>query len=387
MSGGAVRTTQTSSTARTRVVSIIALSTLLVVVAASAALAQESQLGGKLRTGDEVLVPADATVEGDLYASGGLVRVEGTVDGDLIVFAGQVQITGTVTGDLMAAGGTLGLDGEVGGDVRAAGGRVAVTGTVGEDLLVAGGQVRLASSGEVGEDLVFGTGQMMLDGAVTGDVLGSAGTYVNRGSIGGTERVTIQEPEDAAAPTVADRVLDTLRHFVSVLLIAALALWLAPGLIEAPTRTLRERPLMSLLGGVVGLIAVAFGVPVLIVIAVLLAVALAFVGLGDLVGLVVLAVVAALVLLALALVLALGFGAPAIVGMTLGDLVIPASAASRRWWSLLVGVLVVVVISALPIVGGWFAFLVALFGFGALLLALAPRDRTPTVDEAAPEPA
>jgi hypothetical protein len=239
----------------------------------------------------------------------------------------------------------------------------------------------------VGEDLVFGTGQMTLDGAVTGDVLGSAGTYINRGSIGGTENVTIQEPEDAAAPTVADRVLDTLGRLISVLLIAALALWLAPRLIEAPARTLRERPLMSLLVGVVGLVVVAFGVPVLIVIAAVLAVALTLVGLGDLVGLVVLAVVAALVLLALVLAFALGFGAPAIVGMTLGDLVIPAGAASRRWWALLVGVLVVVVISALPIVGGWFAFLVALFGFGALLLTLAARNRTPTLDEPAAEPA
>jgi cytoskeletal protein CcmA (bactofilin family) len=382
-----MRTTPTSSTARRGVVSVIALSTLLVVMAASAALAQESRLAGKLRAGQEVLVPADATVEGDLYASGGLVRVEGTVDGDLIASAGQVQITGTVTGDLMAAGGTLGIDGEVAGDVRAAGGRVAITGTIGEDLVVGGGQVRLASSGEVGEDLLFGTGQMTLDGAVTGDVLGSAGTYINRGSIGGTENVTIQEPEDAAAPTVADRVLDTLGRLVSVLLIAALALWLAPRLIEAPARTLRERPLMSLLAGVVGLVVVAFGVPVLIVIAAVLAVALTLVGLGDLVGLVVLAVVAALVLLALVLAFALGFGAPAIVGMTLGDLVIPAGAASRRWWALLVGVLVVVVISALPIVGGWFAFLVALFGFGALLLTLAARNRTPTLDEPAAEPA
>jgi hypothetical protein len=48
---------------------------------------------------------------------------------------------------------------------------------------------------------------------------------------------------------------------------------------------------------------------------------------------------------------------------------------------------VVVVISALPIVGGWFGFLVALFGFGALLLTLAPRDRTPTVDDPPAEPA
>lgn len=384
LSGAIVRIIRSSSTHGTRIVSLgAALGALLVVALASAALAQETQLDGKLRTGEEVLVPAGATVEGDLYASGGLVRVEGTVDGDLFASAGQVQITGTVTGDLMAGGGTIGVDGEVDGDVRVAGGRVAVAGTVGEDLLVAGGQVRLASSGEVGEDLLFGTAQMTLDGTVDGDVLGTAGTYVNRGSIGGTETVTIQEPEDTA-PTATDRVLDAAGRLVSVLLIAALALWLAPRLIDEPTRTLRGRPLMSLLVGAGGLVAIAIGVPVLLVVGAVLAVALTFIGLGDLVGLVVLTVIAVLVLVALVLVLALGFAAPAIVGLALGDLIVPGSAGHRRWWALLVGVLLVVAVSAVPVVGGWFAFFVALFGFGALLLAPASRNRTPTTAEPTP---
>jgi cytoskeletal protein CcmA (bactofilin family) len=373
----------------TRVLVIVALGALLVLATATAAAAQdeeESALGGKLRAGEEVLVPADAIVESDLYATGGLVRVEGTVDGDLITSAGQVQITGTVTGDVMAAGGTIGIDGDVDGDVRMAGGRIAVTGTIGEDLFVAGGQVRLASSGEVGEDLVFGTGQMTLDGTVIGDVLGSAGSYVNRGSIGGTENVTIEQPEDTGPPTFTDRALDALGRLVSVLLIAALLLWLAPRLVEDPARTVRQRLPMSFLIGVAGLVAVAIGVPILIIIATVLGVALAFVGLGDLVGLIALSVLGVLVLLALLLVLVLGFGAPAIVGIALGDLLIPATSSNRRWWTLLVGVLVVVIASALPIVGGWIAFLVAIIGLGAVLLALAPRDRTPAAEEQRPTP-
>jgi cytoskeletal protein CcmA (bactofilin family) len=371
-----VRTLPTSSLGhRTRAILVGALAVVTSVLTVSAALAQESQLDGKLRAGEEVLVPADARVEGDLYASAGLVRVEGTVDGDLLVSAGQVQITGTVTGDLMAAGGTLAIDGEVDGDVRVAGGRIVVTGTVGEDLLVAGGQVRLASSGAVGEDLVFGTGQMTLDGDVAGDVLGSAGAYVRRGSIGGTEDVTVREPEDAAPPTVADRILDTLGRLISVLLVGALALLLAPRLVEAPAETLRGRPLMSLLIGVVALVVLAIGVPVLIVIAAMVSVALVFVGLGDLVGLLVLALVAGLVLLALGLVFVLAFAAPVIVGMVLAGLVVQVDAGRRRWWALLVGVLVVVVASAVPVVGGWVAVAVALFGLGSVLLRLVSRNR------------
>lgn len=376
----------TWSTARTRVPVVVMLGLLLVAATATAVHAQETALGGKLRSGEEVLVPADAVVEGDLYASGGLVRVEGTVDGDLLVSAGQVQVTGTVTGDLWAGGGTISIDGDVGGDVRMAGGRVAIAGTVGEDVFVAGGQVRLASSAEVGEDLLFGVGQMTLSGAITGDVLGRAGTYVSRGTIGGTEDVTIQRTEEAE-PTVTDRVLDTLGRLVSVLLIAALALWLAPALLEGPARTLRGRPLMSLLIGLAALAAVAIGIPVVLVIATVLAVALGFIGLGDLVGLVVLGVLATVALIALALAFVLAFGAPAIVGVALGDLLVPATAAHRRWWGLLVGVLVVVVASALPVVGGWIGFLVAVVGLGAALLAVVSRGGAPASEEATAAPA
>jgi hypothetical protein len=60
--------------------------------------------------------------------------------------------------------------------------------------------------------------------------------------------------------------------------------------------------------------------------------------------------------------------------MALGDLVIGATVTGRRWWSLIFGLLVVVAASSLPIVGGWVAFLVMLFGVGAILLA--PFSRT-----------
>ena len=93
---------------------------LLVVTGASVAVAQETQLGGKIQSGSQITISAEETVDGDLYASGGRVIVEGSVDGDLIAAAGQVTISGEVTGDLMASGGAVDISGEVGGDARVA---------------------------------------------------------------------------------------------------------------------------------------------------------------------------------------------------------------------------------------------------------------------------
>ena len=106
--------TQKAKARGSGVVAPLIVALLLFVVGASAALAQETQLGGKLRGGDQVVVPAGETVEGDLYASGGLVRVEGRVEGDLLAAAGQVQVAGQVTGDVMAAGGSIDISGRVG---------------------------------------------------------------------------------------------------------------------------------------------------------------------------------------------------------------------------------------------------------------------------------
>jgi hypothetical protein len=221
---------------------------------------------------------------------------------------------------------------------------------------------------------------MVVSGAVGGDVLGSAGAYTRSGTVGGTENVTIVEPEEHE-PTAADRGVGALQRYLSILALAALALWFAPRVLTDPVRTLRQRPFLGLGVGLLALVGIPLAVAVLLLVAGLVAIILAFLGLGDLVAAIVFAVVVMLVVLGFVLFLAVGFGAPAIVGMALGDLVIGATVTGRRWWSLIFGLLVVVAASSLPIVGGWVAFLVVLFGVGAILLA--PFSRT---TQETPEP-
>jgi len=104
-----------------------------------AAAVQQSELGGKVRSGQEVTVPSGETVQGDLIASAGRVRIDGRVDGDLVASGGEVTVAGTVTGDVMVGAGSTTISGQVGGDVRAGTGQARIEGQVGEDL-DAGGQ-------------------------------------------------------------------------------------------------------------------------------------------------------------------------------------------------------------------------------------------------------
>src|SRR5215210_2782298 len=204
---------------RERLFAPLLLAFVLVSIAAGLALAQQpGDLGGKVRAGSEIIVPASETVPGNLYIFAGTATVNGTVNGDVVAFGGLVVVNGTVSGDIIAAGGSVRIGGTAGQDVRLAGGQISIPGTVTGDALVAGGQVDVTSSGKIGGDVIMSGGRATIDGAIAGSITGTAASYERRGSVTGTDSVTVSQ-NAVRQPTVADRVLDTIRHFVAVLLV------------------------------------------------------------------------------------------------------------------------------------------------------------------------
>ena len=362
---------------RWRVVWVV-LGGLVVLLGSTVAFAQEIRLGGKFRTGREVVVAADETVPGDLYAAAGFVRIEGTVEGDVVASGGNVDVSGQVRGDLLVGTGNADVSGEVAGDVRIGAGRALVTGTVGEDLAVSSGQVTL--SGTVGEDFLFAAGQTSLEGTVEGNVLGTTGAYDRTGTIGGSEDVNVVERGD---PTFGDRVLYALQRFVAILLIGALLLWLVPRAVDGAATTLRERPWASLGVGFLG----AFGFIVLIVVIflvmILLSIAFGLLQLETLLGVTVFGSLTLVTVVTFLFWLLVFFGAQAVVGMLLGRLAV-GTEGSRRWIALVLGVLIVVVLFSIPIAGIVLGIFIAAFGVGAVILEYWPRRREP---EPTPVPA
>jgi hypothetical protein len=76
-------------------------------------------------------------------------------------------------------------------------------------------------------------------------------------------------------------------------------------------------------------------------------------------------------------VLAIAFAAQAVVGLALGRLVVRGEGRSfgSTLGALAVGLLVVVLVAAIPVVGGWLEALLVLVGLGALLLMARPGSR------------
>jgi cytoskeletal protein CcmA (bactofilin family) len=333
-----------------------------------------------------VTVGAGEIVSGDLYVFAGDVIVDGTVEGDLVAAGGRVVVDGTVGGDLLAAGGSVSIGGGVAGDVRVAGGQLRIDGQVAEDVLAGGGEVTLGSAGLVGGDLLVSGGQLAIQGTVQGNVAGSAGTYTRTGSIGGSEDVTVSPPDRAApAPSTANVVLDALRHYVVVVLFGAIGLWLAPRAMATLERRLRTEPLGAFFWGLLGIAGFIAMLIVVLILMILLAIAFGSLGFDSLVALDVFGGLILLGAICVAFAFVAGFLADAIVGLALGRLVAEEEA-EPRWRPfavLAVGAGVVVLATALPIVGPWIKFLVVILGLGALLAALWARRR-PTVAAAFP---
>jgi cytoskeletal protein CcmA (bactofilin family) len=355
---------------------------LLLLTLAGVVLAQTAR--EKLRTGDTVTVAAGETVANDLYAFAGTVRIDGTVDGDLIATGGTIDVTGSVTGDVLAAGGSVSIAGTVDGDVRMAGGTLTVGGSVAEDVVATGGQLTLASSGSIGEDLLASTGRLSIDGAVSGDVLASTGAYAKTGTIGGSEDVRITSAPTTpsgpvAAPTPVDQVIDAVRHFLVVLLVGAILIWLAPRAYAAMKVAVQKRPLPAVGWGIAAFLGFIALLILIVIAMILLAIFFGVLGFNDLVGLDILGGIVAMLGVILGFVIVCSYVADAIVGAALAGVVMRGQATdrTRELAILAVGAAVVVLVSSLPVLGPWVKLVVVLLGLGAVVIAVW-RSRAPS---------
>ena len=361
----------------------IAAALVMLLLVTTLALAETRLLGGKLRSGDTVTVPASELVEGDLYVVAGTAIVDGNVEGDLMALGGQVSVNGDVGGDLLVAGGTVNLAGSVEGDIRVAGGQVNVTGAAGEDIVLAGGQATLASGATVGGDLAVSGGTVSVGGTVTGAIEASAGTYSRTGpEPGGGEHVSQAPSEGPPQPTAGNQVLGAIRHFIVLLILGGLALWLIPRAVRASDQTLRSEPLLSVGSGLATIVGYAVFVIAALLLMVLLAIAFGLLQIAALVAIELVTSLLAIGIVSFVLFLAAAFLADLVVGMALGRLVASGPLANR-WQELAVlaaGAAVVVAITSLPAIGVLAKLLVICFGLGAISLAAWRRWRGRSVE-------
>jgi hypothetical protein len=168
-----------------------------------------------------------------------------------------------------------------------------------------------------------------------------------------------------------------VRRFASLLLVGLLLLWLLPLAFRRAADAVRRRPLPSFGVGILVFIGVIVALVLVILVTVLVAIVLGLLGLGSLTAVTVFGGILLAALVVFLFVLAVAFAAPATVGLALGRLLFRGEGRSfgSAFGALAIGVAVIVVLTAIPVVGGFLEALVVLLGLGALLLALVPGRR------------
>ena len=263
----------------------------------------------------------------------------------VVITGGAVVPAGQTAGDVVVLDGTVRIAGRATGDVVSVSGPVRVTGRVDGDLIAVSDRAFLGPTARVGGDLRYGDERPVL---------------ARGASVGGT--VSNEDWADAANGWGwVSAFAWWLAVSVSTLIVGALLVWLAPGALYAAERAVREH-----LGATVGWgVAIAIGVPLLAILALVTLVGIPF---------------GVALLLAAIPVLLVAYATTAwIVGRR-----VLRNRSTSPWAALLAGWGILRVLALIPVAGALVGLAATVVGLGALAVALW-RARRPGAPAARPE--
>ena len=333
-----------------------------------------------IEAGDTVTM--DEVIDDDIYVAGDNIIIRGTVLGDVFAAGVFVEITGNVTGDVMVGAGDVIINGNVGDDVRVGAGTLTVNGMIGDDLLAGTGDLVVSDGASIGGDVVFGSGQAVLRGDVGGNVSGVGEDVTVAGYVGGDADLRMDKlnvlpsahingnlkyssPNEAAIPPGivmgdTDFTRGDMRKedhnkkssfawwfisYLSLLVIGLISLGLFPDRTIAISQTI---PVVPLRGLAVGLL-IAVG---------------AFA--GSIVLLVTVIGIPTGILLLFTIMFVL-YAARIYFGLWVGKLTFSRLGMdSKPWMEMTLGLLLLLILTSLPLIGGLLQLVVTLIAIGSI---------------------
>jgi hypothetical protein len=363
---------------------------LIVLIAVLAAMVVPGQASAEIAVGYNE-VPYGESKSWDMYTAGERVHIAGTLDGDVFALGEYGDITGTVTQDLNMLAQRLTITGDVGDDIRAFCQDLTIGGRVGDNVLAFAAEANLREGAVVEGDYLVYAGVATIDGDVKGDAWVGGGVVKLNGTVGGNAQLStdggITFGEDAriegdlhyTAPAkidippgvvqgavtfdqkVSDEEIKTdlfaksalfkavfhIFKFIAAIIAGCIIVALTKDHARKTAEKIRTRPLKSLGIGFIAFICI----PVVIVITLVL----------------VLTIPLSLILL-LAYLIAI-YIAKFYVAIWLGNLMLGRGGESVRSpiGPMLLGLLVIYIVTAIPIVGTLMGILIIFLGLGALL--------------------
>jgi hypothetical protein len=368
------------------------------------------------------MVTITGTVNGNVFSVGGEVSVGGKVEDSLFFLGSSMTLENgaSVGSNLYAAGFSVSLlsgssvardaavagyqtilNGEIGRDVRAGAEAFELTGKVGRNLIVDVGEpnpdsqdtefltympfshvgrivpvgLHISSEAVIGGKLEYYSAVEQAAGIQAKPEGGVVYHYRAR-----TDNENLQNVRINPAPRIRtidfaalfmNYVFGVIREFLTLILLGALAVWLIPSLLTRTAGMLRVEPLPSLGWGfivlVVGLIALVLAAFLVLMLGLAVGVVTLFGLMSVVFGIGFSAIgLSGAVFLAIA-----QYGSKLVVALLIGDLFLRLfrkDYSASSFWPLLLGILLMVVVDAVPVLGTIVSFFVILFGLGAIWL-------------------
>ena len=346
------------------ILALAVIGSLFVGVPAQAAVFSE---GGSPAVNEEV--------RDDVFAAGQSVTVGAPVFGELFAAGSTVAVSNRPERSVFAAGNTVTIDKGAGYNAFAAGSTVTLSGEYGHDVFAAGANVIIKEGTVINGDLFVGAGELTLGGTVKGDVNVSAEQVASNAIVGGSlkgeiseltftggsiagdlkygsekdasglDKVTIGGKTERTTPKIDNKDADKLPFFLFPLAIAgwamgvlssfilgAFLIWLVSKKVVFVTEAIRSNWTNMFVRGLVAFIVI----PAISLIA-FLTIA------GWPIGVIGFMLYVPLLMIA---------GSLAVI--TAGTFITEAINQKDNWWlSLLLGVIVVSILGATPILGWW----------------------------------
>ncbi len=396
-----------------------------------------------IRSGDTVTIAAGEVIDDDLIVFGNTVVMNGTVNGDLVAFGNTITVNGTVNGSAMLAGQTLLVGGTVKGTLYGGGSTLTLAplARIERNMFFGGYNLETRSESVIARDLVFGGSQAVLGGSVGRDAKLAGQALELNGRVAGNVRAEVGEPQvipmnffaganlppaipsglrvsknaeiggqllyastveqagailaqprggvvysqqiratsNAPAPSPYEWLFTRLRDFFTVLILGALALWIAPRYVNQAVTHARDKTLAATGWGlvvlVVGYALVAVAGIVLMIVGIVIAtttlggLAAATFGIGAGATALLFTVFTAVVL----------WGSKVIIACLIGKLLFQAVAkqyADNLLAAFVVGLVLFEIVAAIPFLGTIVTIVAVLLGLGAIWYVYYDRRRT-----------
>ena len=375
-------------------------------------------------------VPAGTRVDNDVILFGDDVTVAGDVNGDIFMLGRTLTISGTVEGSVFAIGEIVNTEGTLQGSQYVAAIRyeLASEASIARNLYFLGVSLSAQPGSTIGRDLYAFTVGATMGGEIGRDVnaiIGPveiflflsdqfgqgkfspwSGTNPLRGNglaaLGASRAAASLLPlhllsaasSSAEAQTQAAAIdwsrlgewgINLLKDFAVLLIIGVFFAWLAPQYLPRVARRTSVRPWLALGYGLVALITGFAATLLLAFLIVLVAFGLAYLGLGNLAFLLGAMGLFALGLAFFVFYLFVFYVSRLVIAYLGGKYILrwlAPKAAEGRFWPLLLGLVIYVLVVSIPYLGWAIAFIIVLLGSGAIVLqAMSERRLSPELEQ------